>query len=178
MSGRCSGVQQRVMEIVPQAIYIHCFAHVLNLVLVDCSKNVSYAVEFFAVLQSLYVFVSSSKAHVFVRSQKELHPDKPARELQQLSDTRWTCRTSAVDICRTYDAVLAKLEEIVDGEDSAKAVEEKGLLFQVRSFTFFILLIMFDRILSCTKALSDLLQIHQCDLPKAADLLAVTIERC
>ena len=47
MSGRCSGVQQRVMEVVPQAIYIHCFAHILNLVLVDCSKNVSYAAEFF-----------------------------------------------------------------------------------------------------------------------------------
>ena len=36
MSGRCSGVQQRIMEVAPQAIYIHCFAHILNLVLVDC----------------------------------------------------------------------------------------------------------------------------------------------
>ena len=27
MSGRCSGVQQRIMEVAPQAIYIHCFAH-------------------------------------------------------------------------------------------------------------------------------------------------------
>ena len=47
MSGRCSGVQQRIMEVAPQAIYIHCFAHVLNLVLVDCAKNVACASEFF-----------------------------------------------------------------------------------------------------------------------------------
>ena len=178
MSGRYSGVQQRIMEVVPQAIYIHCFAHILNLVLVDCSKNVSYAAEFFAILQSLYVFVSSSKAHVvFIHRQQELHPDKPTRELQRLSDTRWACRSSAVDtMCRTYDALLATLEEIVDGEDSAKAVEAKGLLFQVRSFTFLILLVLFDRVLSCTKALSDFLQSRQCDLAKAADLVAATIE--
>ena len=114
---------------------------------------------------------------MFVRRQKELHPDKPTRELQRLSDTRWACRSSAVDtMCRTYDALLATLEEIVDGEDSAKAVEAKGLLFQVRSSTFLILLVMFDRILSCTKALSDLLQSHQCDLAKAADLVTATIE--
>ena len=103
MSGRCFGVQQRVMEVVPQAIYIHCFAHILNLVLVDSSKNSSYAAEFFTLLQSLYVFVSASKAHVvFIRRQKEFHPDKPTRELQRLSDTRWACRSSAVDtMCRT-----------------------------------------------------------------------------
>ena len=39
MSGCCSGVQQRIRELVPQAIYIHCHAHCLNLVLVDCVKK-------------------------------------------------------------------------------------------------------------------------------------------
>ena len=43
MSGKCAGVQKRVKEVVPQAIYIHCLAHVLYLVLVDCAKNVSHA---------------------------------------------------------------------------------------------------------------------------------------
>ena len=35
MSGRCSGVQKRIREIAPQAIYVHCYAHCLNLALVD-----------------------------------------------------------------------------------------------------------------------------------------------
>ena len=47
MSGHCSGVQQRIREKAPQAIYIHCNAHILNLALVDCSKAVSQAAEFF-----------------------------------------------------------------------------------------------------------------------------------
>lgn len=38
MSGHCSGVQQRVREVAPNVIYMHCNAHILNLVLVDCVK--------------------------------------------------------------------------------------------------------------------------------------------
>ena len=87
MSGKNTGVQKRIAEIVPQAIYIHCFAHILNLVLVDSAKKNSHAAKFFALLESLYVFISSTKAHVaFIEKQKELHPDNPTRELQKLSD--------------------------------------------------------------------------------------------
>ena len=119
MSGRCSGVQQRVKEVIPQAIYIHCFAHVLKLVLVDCAKNVASASEFFALLESPYVFLSSIKAHAaFVRQQAKLHPDKPKKELQRLSATIWTCRYMAVDaICCTFDCLFATLDEISKGDD-------------------------------------------------------------
>ena len=47
MSGGCSGVQTRICEIAPQAIYVHCNAHCLNLCLVDCAKAVREASEFF-----------------------------------------------------------------------------------------------------------------------------------
>ena len=40
MSGSVSGVQKRIRELVPQAVYIHCHAHCLNLVLVDCVKSI------------------------------------------------------------------------------------------------------------------------------------------
>ena len=40
MSGHCSGVQQRIKTVAPQAIYVHCYAHCLNLVLVDATKKV------------------------------------------------------------------------------------------------------------------------------------------
>ena len=47
MNGKCSGVQQRIREVAPHAIYIHCYAHNLNLALVDCVKGNSDAREFF-----------------------------------------------------------------------------------------------------------------------------------
>ena len=140
MSGRCSGVQQCVKEVIPQAIYIHCF---LKLVLVDCAKNVASASEFFALLESTYVFLSSIKAHAaFVRQQAKLHPDKPKKELQRLSDTLWACRYMAVDaICCTFDSLLATFDEI--SKVMIMGVEAKGLLLQVKSFSFLLLLIIY-----------------------------------
>lgn len=54
MSGRYTGVQQRIKDVVPHAIYVHCYAHTLNLVLVDAVKSVQLAVEFF-----VHLFMSS-----------------------------------------------------------------------------------------------------------------------
>ncbi|KAI6659683.1 Zinc finger MYM-type protein 1-like [Oopsacas minuta] len=77
MSGNCHDVQQRMKEIYPYAMYIHCYAHKLNLVLVDCAKKIQFACDLFLLLEALYVFISSSKAHtIFVSMQKELHPEK------------------------------------------------------------------------------------------------------
>ena len=134
MSGSCSGVQSRIREIAPQALYIHCNAHCLNLCLVDCVKASSKATEFFISLETLYVFIFSTKCHaLFMDKQKELRPDKQQRELQssRLSDTRWACRQTAVNaICFTYDAVVATLSAVANGSNGAKAAEAKGYSFR------------------------------------------------
>lgn len=82
MSGRCAGVQQKVCEVVPHAVYMHCYAHCLNLVLVDSAKISSAASDFFALMEVIYVFLSRSVTHaVFLRKQSELHQDKRHRQL-------------------------------------------------------------------------------------------------
>ena len=95
MSGRCAGVQAKVREFAPKAIYVHCYAHVLNLTLVDqCSLP----------LNSLHCWklCTFSWQHVFVEIQEKEHTDKQPLELQKLSDTRWACR-SIHAIWPTYD---------------------------------------------------------------------------
>ena len=74
-------------------------------------------------------------------------------------------------MCRTYDSLLATLEDIGDGSDHTKAFEAKGLYYQIANFSFIVSLVMFDRILSCTKCLSGQLQV---DLAQAADLSLAT----
>ena len=162
----------------PQAIYTHHFVHILNLVLVDCSKNVAHAAKFFALFELLYVFISCMKAHVlFLQKETELYPTQPKCKLKRLSNTFWVCRYAAVDtMCCTFNALIATLKEIIVGEDHDKAVQASGLLLQVKSFSFPLLLIIFDRILSFTKRLSDLLQSQQCNLAKAANLVSATVE--
>lgn len=102
MSGHCTGVQTRVRAFAPYAVYIHCHAHILNLVLVDSVRSVQLASEFFVLLEALYVFISTSKVHViFIEKQKRLHPSKPL-ELQKLSDTRWVCHLCCCKCCVSY----------------------------------------------------------------------------
>ena len=61
ISGKCSGVQQLIKEMAPEATYIHCYAHCLNLALVDTTKHVSDAADFFTLMEILYVFISLTK---------------------------------------------------------------------------------------------------------------------
>ena len=63
MSGINKGVQQLVRESAPFALYTHCYAHRLNLVLVDACKSVAEANDFFALLERLYVLTSSFVMH-------------------------------------------------------------------------------------------------------------------
>ena len=81
MSEHCTGIQKHINKS-PSAIYIHYCAHMLNLVLVDCTKKVQLAHDFFCLHETLYAFMAKSKAHpLFVATQKRLHPDKPTHEL-------------------------------------------------------------------------------------------------
>jgi len=57
MSGYCSGVQQSIRAVEPIALYVYCYAHCLNLALVDSTKSVSESAEF---LEMLHVFQEST----------------------------------------------------------------------------------------------------------------------
>ena len=56
MSGHCTGMQQHIKHVAPQALYVHCYAHCLNLVLVDTAKTIPQASEFFALMEHCFHF--------------------------------------------------------------------------------------------------------------------------
>ncbi|XP_028395720.1 zinc finger protein 345-like [Dendronephthya gigantea] len=91
MSGKCSGVQERIKTVVPQALYVHCFAHRVNLVIVQAVKSVVPVADFFAALQMCYNFLSGSNVHLrWIAFQKDMHmyPDQKPIEFKIMSDTR------------------------------------------------------------------------------------------
>ena len=92
MSGACSGVQARIREIAPCAIYTHCCTHQFNLIFVDCCRSISFAGEFLAQLESLYVLMSASKAHELIfEKQAMLRPGKQVVQLKRLVEICWAC---------------------------------------------------------------------------------------
>ena len=145
-----SGVQVRMRETYGNAVYIHCWAHKLNLVLVDvCADTVP---EFFSILKSLYNFFSGSKlrhSH-FITKQKALHPTDRTHKLQSLSNTRWSSRFLVITAIRkSLDALLNTLHEIGQGSGEEAAMA-KGLLSSIQSKKFIFLIVMFKELLDIT----------------------------
>ena len=105
--------------------------------------------------------MSSSIPHsMFIKKQKELGFTREIR-LVKLSDTRWSCRhTSIKAVKSTISAVLVTLQEISE-ESGSRAVDSRGLLFQVKTFQFFLSLILCEKIFSITGKLSNILQAEQ-----------------
>jgi len=60
MSGVYSGVQKRIKDKVPNASYVHCCAHNLNLVISDAAKCLPKVASFFDSIQAIYNFFSRS----------------------------------------------------------------------------------------------------------------------
>ena len=151
MSGTCSGVQTRIKKEAKHAFYVHCNAHCLNLVLVDCVKKVPEAGEFFSLLQHLYVFMSGSYVHEkWLQKQTEMFQGPP-RELPSLSDTRWACRyTACRNIMDRLTAVLTVLDDVANESDSERAVKARGLFHQI-DLNFIGLLTVFRTVLGETK---------------------------
>ena len=98
------------------AVYIHCMAHRLNLVLVDVCKNIQCIAEFFILFEAVYVFMSSGVFHsIFVETQRRLYPNRRPTELKRLIETRWSCRFESIEtLLKTYNAVLNTLAEVRD----------------------------------------------------------------
>ena len=60
MSGAVSGVQRRIKLDALNAIYVHCYAHKLNLVLLNTVEAMLKASLYFGALQNLYNFITVS----------------------------------------------------------------------------------------------------------------------
>ena len=68
-----TGVQKRIRDKAPYAYYVHCYGHKLNLVLINATKHILGAADFFSLLENWYVFVSKLVVHEkFLGIQREM----------------------------------------------------------------------------------------------------------
>ena len=111
-----SGVEQRssIKETHPYAVYIHCLAHKLNLVLVDCCTVNRSVKTLLNVIGKLYsVFAEPTNHHRFIEVQKSL--DMRPTEIAQPSETRWACKWRSLHAVKThYSAITQCLREMSD----------------------------------------------------------------
>ena len=60
MSGKLTGVQKRLQGYAENALYVHCSAHNLNLVLCDAAESCTEVKSFFGVVQETYNHLGGS----------------------------------------------------------------------------------------------------------------------
>ena len=108
MSGCVSGVQSRFLNINPRAVYVHCYAHKLNLGLNDACNSIKDVSDVLLDIQNLSVFVErSAKRHALFQ---HIQGDKEKTTLKKLCETRWASRYFSLKaIVQTYSSILTFL---------------------------------------------------------------------
>lgn len=135
MKGEKSGVQARLREINPRALFSPCACHSYNLLLGDMAKCCPEGMTFFGILQRLYLLFSGSGKRWEILRQfvTDLTP-KP------LCETRWECRVDSVKAVRYqagnfYDALVKLSEETNDPKTRS---ETESLANELKNFKFLV----------------------------------------
>lgn len=163
MSGHLNGVQARCKSVNDSILYIHCFAHCLNLVLVDsCTSRISNseAFDFFGIVQMIYNFIEGGAVRHGVLEDVLKSVRNKVIALKSLSETRWASRAEAVS------AITCQLKEIIIAirkiQDTTNVPETKinasNVLRLVLDFKFVLGLQIFNPILQMILKVSKTLQ--------------------
>ena len=140
MAGARTGLQARMLELEPRAVFVHCTAHVLNLVAQDVVSKIKVVRDFMPIIRDLITLIKVSPKRLAAFKD---HQDDNAPALKPLCPTRWTVKAESLrNVLKNYTAILEFLMDMKDSDD-ANAHKASGLLAALKSFnTFFNLQMM------------------------------------
>ncbi|VDI61579.1 Hypothetical predicted protein [Mytilus galloprovincialis] len=156
MAGKYSGVQARILQLNPEANYIHCKAHALNLALIHSSKDVSVRNMMSTVQEIAFSFDYSAKR--LLAFSEELSDNQNVKEQldrRTLCETRWSSRADSLfTFLNAFPVVVSSLEALKDDRDDKAAQYVNAIL----KFDFMIGLVVAEHLLSATVALTNYFQ--------------------
>jgi hypothetical protein len=95
MKGKHQGVQKRLIDINPRALYMPCACHSLNMTLCYMTKSCEKAITLFGIVQRIYVLFSGS-----MKRWNVLLKHVPSVTVKAFSNTRWESRIKSVTTIR------------------------------------------------------------------------------
>ena len=179
MSGCHRGVQARIRQVIPGAVYVHCRAHSLNLAVVHACKDPLVRNMFDTVQQIAFAFSYSAKRLLAFNEELEAN-DATAQEmgrrvkLQNLCETRWASRANSLYTFKTAFPVVVDSLQVLENEGDTKA---RAYRCSILKFDFIISLIVVEHIMQSLIPLTKMLQLKSCDLVEAARESKVLIEQ-
>ncbi|XP_078380243.1 zinc finger MYM-type protein 1-like [Oculina patagonica] len=178
MAGIRNGVQAKVKEAHPNAIYVHCQSHALNLSIVHSCQDRIVRNMMSTVQEIAFAFSFSAKRqHQFQEKLKETPESQEQMgrraKLRTLCETRWGARADALCTFKSSFDVILKALEVLDTIQDSKA---RGFINSMLKFEFIIALIASEWLLQFIVPLTNYLQTVDLDLLQAHAQANVVIQ--
>ncbi|XP_053571536.1 zinc finger MYM-type protein 1-like [Bombina bombina] len=156
MASDLNGVQAKIKEKIPEATFIHCYAHKLNLVLSHSAKSIPECKVFFSTLEGMATFFSKSTKRTQVLD------DFVKRRLPRSAPTRWSSHSRLVHTVNMFQIDLCAMFQFIrqnpaDWDNEAYIMAKGYNSFLYKSSTCF-LLMAYEAIFLQTDILFRLLQ--------------------
>ena len=168
MAGKKNGLQNKILQLNPQARFVPCSCHSLNLVLSDCAKSNVTFMTFFGSLQKLYSKLSAStKKWQILKQHCPLVVKYP-------SETRWESKIASVKVVRFHLVGIAKAlyEILCESSDASDCADIEGLLHNLASFESLVSCAIWYNVLSKVSFVSKSLQAIDMQVDKAIILIS------
>jgi hypothetical protein len=192
MRGEWNGLKALILNECPQAYYIHCMAHQLQLALVAASREVHEVHNFFQHANFIINVVSASpkrndellanQAAAIAREIElgELDTGRGANQissLQRPGDTRWSSHyKSILSLKKMFGATVSVLRNIANDHSVSKYSrgDASGALRIIVTFDFVFILHLMEKIMKITDVLCQSLQKKNIDILNAVDSVSNT----
>ncbi|XP_044425427.1 zinc finger MYM-type protein 1 [Triticum aestivum] len=191
MRGELNGLQALFLHKCPYAYYVHCYAHRLQLALVDASKEVVPISQFFQKLIFIINTVdSSSKRHDELHlaqlvelengiSNASIETGQGANQIRSLKrpgDTRWGSHFGSVySLMKMFGPVCSVIQDIAaDGSIGSIRADADTSFGYLSSFEFIFILCLMKEIFEITELLGQALQKKSQDIVNVVRLVSST----
>lgn len=168
MSGKYNGVQAHIKKIYPQALYVHCSAHILNLV-VSKSCRVSEIRDCLGTIGQLRDFFIYPKRKSVLNQKIDSSSESISKKtLKRSCETRWIERYHSIhDFLELYEYVEEALEDISHWDDNESSEKARRLRSCILNLEFLICLFVLNKVFALGLVLSKFLQSEKIDLKEA-----------
>ena len=131
MSSGKEGVQAKIKEISPLALFTHCYAHCLNLS-IAASCKLSEVRNLVGLINEAYLFLNNSpkRQQLFGLTLKEYLPENSHSKLPGLCKTRWVERHTCLDLfLEMYELLVTFLDAVISPHEcpNLKSSTEAGI---------------------------------------------------
>ena len=172
-SGRKTGVQARLKKLAPNALFVHCHCHMLQLACVQAANSTTKIKHVYTTLTSVWKFFhfSPKRTETLIEVQRVI--DLPELKLIKPSDTRWLAHERCVKGIKTsYAGIVIALDNIYELTHEPEALGLSKILRKKETNAAIFLL---DYILPLVAKLNKTLQTKQLDLSILSSLVNATL---